>query len=78
MEPFIIEYRGLIPVKNKEALNAGKNNMAIKNIEKNSFNLTCKRIVNPHITGGVLRTYINGVMFSFSIYQVPVAVLVHL
>ncbi|BCX40451.1 hypothetical protein VEE31_34260 [Escherichia coli] len=52
MEPFIIEYRGLIPVKNKDALNAGKNNMAIKNIERNSFNLTCKRIVNPHITGG--------------------------
>ncbi|EGX13467.1 hypothetical protein ECG581_0355 [Escherichia coli G58-1] len=30
MEHFIIEYRGLTPVKNKEALNAGKNNMAIK------------------------------------------------
>lgn len=40
-----------MPVKNKDALNAGKNNMAIKNIERKSFNLTCKRIVNPYTTG---------------------------
>lgn len=65
MEYFIIEYRGLISVKNKEVLNVGKNNMVIKNIERNFFNLICKRMVNFYITGGVLRIYINGVMFFF-------------